>query len=73
MKANSRTSLILSLAAAVFLAVWLLPGCASSPKTQTTGVSVGQQLQDLEKARQAGTINDREYEQLRKGIIKRNK
>ena len=51
----------------------LVQGCVSHSKVETPSASVGQQLQDLEKAHQNGTINDKEYEQLRKAIIKKNK
>jgi hypothetical protein len=59
---------------AVNLALSLLPGCASRHTTvqnQQTA-SVGQQLQDLDKAYKEGTINQQEYEKLRKAIIKKN-
>jgi hypothetical protein len=54
------------------VAVPLLPGCASKATVQTQSASVGQQLQDLEKAYKAGTISEKEYEKLKKAIIKKN-
>ena len=57
---------------AVCLATSLLAGCVSSSKTESqTTVSVGQQLQDLDKAYKEGTITQKEYEKLRKALIKR--
>ena len=50
----------------------LLSGCASKHTVSTPSASVGQQLQDLEKAYKDGTITQREYERLKKAIIKKN-
>ncbi len=50
-----------------------LTSCGSSKKITTNNErSVGQQLTDLEEARQQRIINDREYNRLKKAIIKRN-
>ena len=50
----------------------VLTGCGSSTEvTATNEVSVGQQLTDLDKARAQRIITDREYERLKKAIIKR--
>jgi hypothetical protein len=50
-----------------------LTGCGSSTKvTNTKETSVGQQLTDLEHARQQGIINEKEYAKLKKAIIKNN-
>lgn len=50
-----------------------LTGCGSSTKvTSTNERSVGQQLTDLSAAHQQGIISDREYEKLKKAIIKEN-
>ena len=58
---------------AATLAVSLLPGCASSSRTQINqSASVGQQLQDLEKSYKDGIITQKEYERLKKAIIKQN-
>ena len=49
-----------------------LNSCGSSTEvTSTNEVSVGQQLTDLDKARAQRIITDREYERLKKAIIKR--
>lgn len=51
-----------------------LTQCGSSkPKVTTTSErSVGQQLVDLEEARQKGLISDREFKRLKKAIVKSN-
>lgn len=49
-----------------------LTSCGSSKKITNNERSVGQQLTDLEEARQQRIINDREYNRLKKAIIKRN-
>jgi hypothetical protein len=73
---NSKTSrkhlTLLAVLVAANLAVSLLPGCRSKQTVQTQGASVGQQLQDLDKAYKDGTINQKEYERLKKAIIKKN-
>ena len=61
-----------ALALAAMLALPLLPGCASKTTASNQGVSVGQQLQDLDKAYKDGTISQKEYERLKKAIIKQN-
>lgn len=47
----------------------LLTGCGSSAKVETPPASVGQQLQDLEKARNDGLLTEAEYQQQRKKIL----
>jgi hypothetical protein len=59
--------------AAAIVSVPMLQGCLSHSKVETGNVSLGQQLQDLEKAHQNGTINDKEYQDLRKSIMKKYK
>jgi hypothetical protein len=60
--------------AAAILAASLWSGCVSkSTKIETGNVSLGQQLQDLEKAYKSGTINEKEYQELRKSIIDKYK
>lgn len=67
---NSRTILSCILIATACCG---LTGCGSSTKvTNTSQLSVGQQLNDLENARQRGIITDKEYAKLRKAIIKNN-
>ena len=57
----------------VILAGAALPGCASKTTvTSNQNTSVGQQLQDLDKAYKDGAINQKEYEKLKKALIKRN-
>lgn len=52
--------------------VLALSHCGSSePVAPNREVSVGQQLTDLDKARAQRVITDREYERLKKAIIKR--
>lgn len=55
-------------------AIPIMPGCVSkTTRVETGGVSLGQQLQDLDKAHQNGTINDKEYQQLRKSLMEKYK
>lgn len=50
-----------------------LSSCGSSTKvTNTSQTSVGQQLLDLEQARNRGVITEKEYERLKKAVIKNN-
>jgi hypothetical protein len=58
---------------ATVLAGALLPGCASRATVQTNqSASVGQQLQDLDKAYKDGIIDQKEYERLKKALIKKS-
>jgi hypothetical protein len=59
---------------AVALLLVISAGCGSTKvSTQTnTNASVGQQLMDLQKAHQQGLVNDKDYEELREAIIKKN-
>lgn len=50
----------------------LFSGCGSTKVTPETTDSVGQQLMDLEKAREQGTIDQKEYERLRRKIVREN-
>lgn len=57
----------------VISAAFGMTSCGSSTKvTNTAQLSVGQQLNDLENARQRGIITDKEYAKLRKAIIRNN-
>jgi len=47
-------------------------GCSDTKITNQAARSTGQQLMDLDKAHKEGTITDKEYERLRKAIIKNN-
>jgi predicted small lipoprotein YifL len=52
-----------------------LAGCGSDTKVTNTTTherSVGQQLTDLDQARQQGVVSEEEYERLKKKIIKDN-
>jgi hypothetical protein len=51
----------------------LLAGCGGGAdvKTSTTTVSVGQQLIDLKKARDGGSMTQSEYDSARKRLIDR--
>jgi hypothetical protein len=64
---------VLGMLAAAIVAVPLLQGCISSSKVQTANVTLGQQLEDLKKSHENGTISDKEYERLRKDIMKKYK
>lgn len=56
---------------ALVVAAGLLAGCGSTTKIQTQE-SVGQQLLDLERSHRDGVITDKEYERLKKAIIRAN-
>jgi hypothetical protein len=61
------------LVASGLAAVLLFSAGCGSPKTtvQSTGVTIGQELQDLDAAREKGLISKKEYEQKRKDILRR--
>jgi hypothetical protein len=68
----TRTLLIAGTLAATVLTGSLLPGCASGATVQNNqSASVGQQLQDLEKAYKDGIIDQKDYERLKKALIKK--
>jgi cytochrome c-type biogenesis protein CcmI len=73
MKTDRKILPVLVLLAAAIVSFPLLQGCVSSSKVQTVNVSLGQQLEDLKKAHENGTISDKEYERLRKDIMKKYK
>jgi hypothetical protein len=45
--------------------------CGSSAKAEVRGTSVGQELQDLEDARDKGLITESEYQKQRQAIMNR--
>lgn len=53
------------------LAPAVLTGCGSTTKVQQSH-SVGQQLQDLDKSYKDGVITQKEYERLKRRIIRDN-
>lgn len=67
-------NLRLLLSSAIVIAMsFSLTGCGSTTKvTSTNERSVGQQLTDLNDARQQGIITEKEYSRLRNAIIKNN-
>ncbi len=50
----------------------ILTGCGGTKVTNTAQTSVGQQLTDLENARQRNIVTEKEYARLKKAIIKNN-
>jgi hypothetical protein len=65
--------LALGVFAAVVLTLSVLPGCGGGTTLrQNNQSSVGQQLQDLDKAYKDGVITQKDYEKLKKKIIKEN-
>jgi outer membrane biogenesis lipoprotein LolB len=66
---KKKCSLVLVMASAITL----LAGCSwsvgSSPKTSNVVPTTGQQLIDLQKARNAGAINDAEYQAQRAKLL----
>ena len=60
-------------AAALALVSCALTSCGSDPlPPSASGSSVGQQLTDLDNARQQGLISNGEYNRLKKALIKRH-
>ena len=51
-------------------AVLVLPGCGSSPRPVTNEKSAGTQLIELKDARDKGLITEKEYERMRKRIVR---
>jgi hypothetical protein len=47
-----------------------LGGCGSNTKVEARTTTVGQELQDLDEARNKGLITESEYQQKRKEIMK---
>ena len=64
---SSRRSLLRTAGLAVAAAV--LAGCGSTTKVQQAD-SVGKQLQELDESYQKGIITKKEYERLKKAIIR---
>jgi hypothetical protein len=50
----------------------LLSGCTSAKVNNAPTASVGQQLMDLDKSYKDGIITQKEYERLKREIIKKN-
>jgi hypothetical protein len=73
MNANLRILSALGVLAAAIVAVPLLPGCVSKSNVQTSTATLGQQLEDLKKSHEKGTISDKEYERLRKDLMNKYK
>lgn len=63
--------LILANSALIILSA-SLTGCGGTKVTSTNERSVGQQLTDLNDARQQGIVDDKEYARLKKAIINKN-
>ena len=72
MHVSFRSSLYLFLAAFI---IALIAGCGSSAKTYNTNYSttIGQELSDLRKARDQGAISDREYADMKRKILERDR
>ena len=64
---------LLLIQAAAVAALVACAGCRSSSSTTVNPAgSAGQQLMDLKKARDTGLITEKEYERMRKKIVKEN-
>ena len=70
---RTRHSLLLAIVVASFLAFSGCGGGGAKVQSTSTSTTMGQELQDLDKARQQGLINDSEYEKAKKEILKRYK
>lgn len=62
---------LLALAGALPIALATVPGCSSSANVESRSTTVGQELQDLEDARNKGLLTEEEYQKKRKEIMKR--
>jgi hypothetical protein len=61
----------LTLAAAMLGVLLLTGGCGGTTKVETRTTTVGQELQDLENARNKGLVTEAEYSKKREEIMKR--
>lgn len=52
--------------------VLLLTACGSTSQPYTTDKSAGQQLLELQEAHDKGLISDREFERMRRRIVREN-
>lgn len=55
--------------ALILLSGGLVAGCSSSSKVEARTTTVGQELEDLEDARDRGLITEDEYQKQRKKIL----
>lgn len=71
---NTTQSIITSLALASVLICFAatLQGCGRSTKVQANTTTVGQELQDLDAARNKGLLTEKEFEDKRREIMKRD-
>jgi hypothetical protein len=58
---------------ALALIVMTNPGCGGSTSVDARGTTVGQELQDLDEARNKGLLTEDEYHKQREEILRRNK
>lgn len=73
MRKQFQLPLVIGALAVTVLALSLLPGCGGGTTIrQSNQASVGQQLQDLDKAYKDGIITQKEYEKLKKALVKQN-
>ncbi len=64
------------LAAMAFALSGLIAGCGGDTivnSPETTSISQGQELTDLQRALEAGAINQKEYDTLKRVVLKRGK
>lgn len=69
-EAKSRIVLSLLVATAAASALWI-GACSSSAKVESHGTTVGQELKDLEDARNKGLLTEEEYNRAREEIVNR--
>ena len=63
-----------TLLTAAMLSAMLLTGCGGGgAKVTNINATMGQELQDLEEAKNQGLVDEKEYEKQRKAIMKRYK
>lgn len=66
-----RASVVLTLCCAL-LATLIVSGCVASIGNRNPSVTVGQQLIDLQKARESGAITETEYQAEKKKLLGTN-
>ena len=69
---DMKSILRIHLAILTCVVVAVLSGCGTTSVQQQQVAPVGQQLQELDKAYKDGIISQKEYERLKKAIIKKN-
>jgi hypothetical protein len=68
-----RMKITIALVLLIFCASFMGCGGGARVQSEISTTSLGQELTDLEKAYEAGIINQKEYERAKKGLMKKYK